>query len=68
MVCQTAQLMLTAEHTKFLAEIPDFITMYAYEWYDYNDGYSRGQTRKSALLSLLNRYRNGETGGPCCRC
>ena len=35
----------------------------AYEWYDYNDGYSRGQTPKVGAVACWKYYRNGETGG-----
>ncbi len=35
----------------------------AYEWYDYNDGYSRGQTPKVGAVACWEYYRNGETGG-----
>lgn len=35
----------------------------AYEWYDYNDGYSRGQTPKVGAIACWEYYRNGETGG-----
>lgn len=55
MVCQTAQLMLTAGAYEILGRGPGLCHYDAYEWYDYNDGIQqRSDSRRSALLLVGN--------------
>lgn len=48
---------------EILGEEPNLCHYDAYEWYDYNDGYSRGQTPKVGAIACWKYYRYGEWNG-----
>lgn len=67
MVCQTAQLTLTAEHTKFLAEIRDFATMTLTSGMTTTMVTAEVRLKgwRYCLLGILQKRRNRRS---CCRC
>lgn len=48
---------------EILGKDPGLCRYDAYEWYDYNDGYERGQTPKVGAIACWKYYRYGEEGG-----
>lgn len=48
---------------EILGEEPNLCHFDAYKWYDYNDGYSRGQTPKVGAIACWKYYRYGEWSG-----
>lgn len=48
---------------EILGEDPGLCHYDAYKWYDYDDGYSRGQTPKVGAIACWKYYRNGEWSG-----
>lgn len=48
---------------EILGKDPELCHYDAYEWYDYNDGYKRGQTPKVGAIACWQYYKYGEWNG-----